>query len=83
MEVRFGNYRNASTKHNAPTGFTPVAGGFENYIERPSASGRTSVSRNHIRNNFAVHIGQAVIAALESVRQLFVIEAHEMGNRRL
>ena len=39
--------------------------------------------RNHIRDHFAMHIGQARVAALEAVGQLFVIESHQMQNRRL
>ena len=36
--------------------------------------------RNHVRNHFAMDIRQSIIASLEAVRQLFVIESQQMQN---
>src|SRR5262245_1240887 len=40
-------------------------------------------SRNDLLDDFAVNVGQAIIAALEAVGQLFVIETEAVQNGRL
>src|SRR6185295_17880131 len=40
-------------------------------------------SRQHLRHDFARHVGQAEVAALITVGEMFVIEAEEMKNRRV
>ena len=47
------------------------------FLVTPPASGENAL------HDLAVHIGQAVFAALESIGQLRVIDAHEMHDRRL
>ena len=37
--------------------------------------------RNHLVNHPAADVGQAVIASLESVGELFVIDSHQVQNR--
>jgi len=37
----------------------------------------------NVPHNFPVHIGQAEVAAAVSIRQPFMIDSHEMQNRRV
>ena len=51
------------------------------FAESLALIGRRRQSREDFFYNFTVHIGEAEIAALETMRQLGVIEAEEMQDR--
>ena len=62
---------------------TLTRGPAEGVVLSPAPSFSSAQSRQQLLDHFAVHVGQPEVAALEPERQLRVIEAEQVQDRRV
>src|SRR5260370_40701763 len=76
--------RASATRTSAPT-----ASGWKRFARRSTRASSSNAnhelewSRQQLLHHLAVYVGQPIVAALEAVRQLLVVEAQQLEDGRL